>query len=170
MIARDARHRDTLSPMSRTSSARSVLTCVLLVLTGAGCESYSSPANLPTVEMKVGTKTYTIEIAADDAARQRGLMMRDSIPKNWGMIFVFPDEAERGFWMKNTRIPLDIIYVDAAGKVVSIHTMKPYDLESTVSAGPAKYAIELNAGQAAEAGVKPGDQLDIPGPARTTDR
>jgi uncharacterized membrane protein (UPF0127 family) len=64
--------------------------------------------------------------------------------------------------MQNTRIPLDIVFVDAAGKVVSIHQMKPHDLKSTRSNGPAKYAIELNAGRAAEAGIESGDQLQIP--------
>jgi uncharacterized membrane protein (UPF0127 family) len=69
--------------------------------------------------------------------------------------------------MKNTRIPLDILYLDAGGQVVSIHQMKPYDTRTeTRSARPAKYAIELNVGRAAAVGVKPGDVLEIPASAR----
>jgi uncharacterized membrane protein (UPF0127 family) len=120
--------------------------------------------------MRVGSSTYTVEIAKTDAHRQRGLMERDSMPQDWGMIFVFPDEAVRGFWMKNTRIPLDIIYLDSGGKVVSIHTMKPYDMNSTFSRLPAKYAVELNAGQAEKSGVKVGDVLVVPTEAKETDQ
>lgn len=120
--------------------------------------------------MTIGSRQYTVEIAADDPAREKGLMYRDSMPADWGMIFVFPDEAERNFWMKNTRIPLDIVFVDSHGKVVSVKTMKPYDLSGTSSVEPAMYAIELNAGQAGVSGVKAGDVLVIPEPARKTDR
>jgi uncharacterized membrane protein (UPF0127 family) len=64
--------------------------------------------------------------------------------------------------MKNTRIPLDIVYVAADKRVASIHPMKPFDLQRVTSAGPAMYAIELNAGTASKIGLKPGDVLDIP--------
>lgn len=141
----------------------------LLTVLSVGCaEPYRAPDNLPTVEMKVGSKPYTLEVARDDASRTKGLMHRKSIPENWGMIFVFAEERDLGFWMKNTLIPLDIIYVDAQGKVVSIHRMEPLDERTTESKGPAKYAIELNAGQAAACGVKEGDVLVIPEMARTT--
>jgi len=72
----------------------------------------------------------------------------------------------RGFWMRNTRIPLDIVYVRPDGLIVSVHTMKPLDLTSVKSAGPAMYAIELNAGVAGQLGLKPGDMVDIPPSAR----
>jgi uncharacterized membrane protein (UPF0127 family) len=68
--------------------------------------------------------------------------------------------------MKNTRIPLDILFVDGQGKVVASKTMKPYDLNTTSSDAPAKYAIELNAGAAQSSGVSVGDQLTIPLPAK----
>ncbi len=147
-----------------------VVAAGLALTLAGGCEGYKSPGNLPTVSMQIGTGKYTIEIAKTDAHRQRGLMERDSMPENWGMIFVFPDEAVRGFWMKNTRIPLDIAYLDAGGKVVSIHQMKPYEQTSTASKGPAKYAIELNVGQAARVGLKEGDVVVIPVEAKETDR
>ena len=130
----------------------------------AGCRRNrrSSQSDLPTIRMQLGGDTFTLEVANTEAARQYGLMHRDSMPSGHGMLFVFSEEQRQSFWMKNTRIPLDIIFVDAAGKVVSIHPMKPYDLRSTRSDAPAKYAIEINQGRAKEAGVKPGDQLKIP--------
>ena len=133
-----------------------VLTALALLGAVGGCDSKSAANGngLATVRMPVGSETFTLEVADTDALRQKGLMRRDSMAKDRGMIFVFPDEAERSFWMKNTRIPLDIIYLDAKGRVVSIKQMKPYDLGGTPSDGAAKYAIELNLGRAGAAGVK----------------
>ena len=139
-----------------------LLTCALLT----GCAERGPNSGLPTIDMEVGSKTYTLEIANTDATRQRGLMERDAMPADHGMIFVFPEERDLGFWMKNTRIPLDIIYLDTGGQVVSVHQMKPYDRTNVPSAGPAKYAIELNLGQVKTTGVKAGDVLNIPANAR----
>ena len=134
----------------------------------AGCDSKSAANGngLATVRMPVGSETFTLEVADTDALRQKGLMRRDSMAKDRGMIFVFPDEAERSFWMKNTRIPLDIIFIDGNGVVVGIKQMKPYDLNPTNSPKPYRWAVELNKGAADEAGVKVGDQLTIPEAAK----
>jgi len=78
------------------------------------------------------------------------------------MIFVFDHEEPLGFWMKNTRIPLDIIYIDSTGRVVSVKQMKAFDTSSTPSDGPVQYAIELNQGAATAAGVKAGMSLRLP--------
>lgn len=119
-------------------------------------------SGLPTVTMPIGSRTFTLEIADTDRTQEIGLMHRDSMPSDHGMIFVFPSERPLNFWMKHTRIPLDILYVDAGGTVVSIHQMQPFDLKGSVSRGPAKYAIELNQGAAQAAGVKAGDRLTLP--------
>jgi uncharacterized membrane protein (UPF0127 family) len=147
---------------------------VLLIaslLASGGCEAPATqagpqPQSLPTTQVVVGSKTYTLEIADEDEERQMGLMHRDAMPADRGMIFVFPDEAPRGFWMKNTRIPLDILYLDRHGRVVSAHRMEPFDLRSTPSEGPAKYAIELNAGELATTGLRRGDTIHLPLEAR----
>jgi uncharacterized protein len=117
---------------------------------------------LPTMNLPIGPTTFTLEVADTDPLRERGLMFRTSMPEDHGMIFVFPEERDRGFWMENTLIPLDILYLDAKGTVVSIKTMKPKDRTSVPSDGPAMYAIELNAGVAAKTGVKPGDVIPLP--------
>ncbi len=79
------------------------------------------------------------------------------------MLFVFEKVEPRSFWMKNTLIPLDLIYLDAAGKVISIKQGKPLQEEPTIpSDGPTKYVIELNAGAAATAGLKVGDRVKVP--------
>lgn len=94
-------------------------------------------------------------------------MQRDSMPTDHGMIFVFPDDQVRQFWMRNTRIPLDILFLDASGRIVSIHQMKPYDESQTSSDFPARYAIELNNGVVATTGAKVGEQLQVPDAARS---
>jgi uncharacterized membrane protein (UPF0127 family) len=96
-------------------------------------------------------------------------MRRDTMPADHGMLFVFNREAPLSCWMKNTRIPLDIIYLDAAGRVVSVKQMKAFDLNSTPSDSPAQYAIELNKGAAESAGVKAGMTLKLPGGLKAKD-
>jgi uncharacterized protein len=149
------------------SAAASRLLCLLaLALLAAGCRDRPPETDLDVVRMQLGVRTFTLEVADTEPARNYGLMRRDSLPRNHGMIFVFPDERRRAFWMKNVRFPLDIIFLDAEGKIVSIHRMEAYDTSSTRSDGPARYAIEINAGRAAELGLKPGDILEIPSGAR----
>jgi hypothetical protein len=138
---------------------------VVLALPPVGCQGRPK-GGLRTVPMQIGRKSFSLEVADTPGAREYGLMQRDSLAWNRGMIFVFEEEREQSFWMKNTRIPLDILFIDAGGRVVSIRQMRPYDLRSTPSDGRAKYAIELNQGAAADAGVKEGDQVAVPAEAR----
>jgi uncharacterized membrane protein (UPF0127 family) len=146
---------------SMTIALRRALPTLLLLAFLVGCDSAPS-SGLATVKMQLGSKTFTLEVADRDDSRQYGLMRRDSMPSDHGMIFVFPRAEERGFWMKNCRIPLDIIFIDSGGTVVSVKQMKPYDLNSTRSDAPAQYAIELNEGAAGGAGVKAGMAVSIP--------
>lgn len=131
-----------------------------LLLIAGGCQGYKT--TLPTASLRIGSKQYTVEVAGEDASRQKGLMERDFMPADYGMLFVFPDEQPRSFYMKNTHIPLDIVFLDHTGHVVSVKTMRPLDLQITPSDGAAMFAIELNAGQAAACGIRAGDVVQIP--------
>src|SRR5215217_5907171 len=92
-------------------------------------------------------KRIDVEIAENQAERSKGLMYRPYIPDSVGMLFIFDEAAPQGFWMKNTSIPLDIIYVDENKKIVSIaKNTKPYSEESIPSLGNAQYVVEVNAG------------------------
>jgi len=143
---------------------------LLLPILLVGCDEEKPqtawPQKLPTTQMSIGGQTFTIEIANEDKEREIGLMKRDSIPSDHGMIFVFPVEEPRAFWMKSTWIDLDIVYVRADGTIDSIAPLRAYDISSVPSAGPAKYAIEFNSGVAAKLGIKPGDKLSIPDVAK----
>lgn len=109
-----------------------------------------------TTELDVGGVTVTAEIADTPALRERGLMERDSLPENHGMLFVYPDERDLSFWMRNTPLALDIAFIDRAGTIVNIETMRPNDDESTVSSRPAMFALEMEAGWFEANGVEPG--------------
>jgi uncharacterized membrane protein (UPF0127 family) len=143
------------------------ISLLLLLMTALfGCRTEQSSNTLPTIQMKLGQKTFTLEVASTAASRERGLMRRDSMPADHGMIFVFDRDIPLSFYMKNTRIPLDIIFINGDGRVVSVKQMKAYDLTTTSSDAPAKWAVELNAGAAENAGVAVGDGVVIPERAR----
>jgi uncharacterized membrane protein (UPF0127 family) len=117
----------------------------------------------PYVELK--GKRFTVEVAESREKQALGLMFRESMPDGHGMVFIFPAEGMRSFWMKNTKIPLDIFYFDEDLKLVSVSENTPPCRTSRCpgypSMGPAKYVLELNAGKAEELGVQPGDALKL---------
>jgi uncharacterized membrane protein (UPF0127 family) len=108
---------------------------------------------------------FTVELAESQQKQALGLMFRDSLPNDHGMLFIFPAEGFRSFWMKNTRIPLDILYFDEDLKLVSVaenaQPCRTQRCPSYPSDGPAKYVLELNAGKAAELSLRPGDELQL---------
>lgn len=104
--------------------------------------------------------TLDIEIAETEYETQTGLMYRDSMKKHQGMLFIFPNMDYRSFYMKNTHIPLDIIYLDAEGFIVSFQEhAKPLDETSLPSQVPAQYVLEVNAGLAEEWLLEIGDRM-----------
>lgn len=115
----------------------------------------------PVVELK--GERYRVEIADDPAERQLGLMFRDHLDADAGMFFIFPRAAPRAFWMKNCRIPLDILFFDADLRLINAHYSVPpcrsRECPSYPSAAPAKYVLELNGGEAAGLNLEPGDRL-----------
>ena len=119
-----------------------------------------------------------LELALTEDEHAQGLMHRQDVPEDGGMIFVFADDQERSFWMKNTLVGLDILYLDQHGRIVSMHTMPPepprrpdeseraYEmrLPTYPSRGLARYAIELKGGQANMIGCRVGDRVDLGAP------
>lgn len=119
-------------------------------------------AHQPWVELQ--GQRYAIEIADDDAERQRGLMFRDSLDANRGMLFIHDHEEPQAYWMKNTKIALDILFFDSTGTLVSQQRDVPpctlgNNCPSYPSDAPARYVLELNAGQAERLKLKTGDKL-----------
>mgnify|MGYP001044696327 CR=1 FL=1 len=137
----------------------------LLLLTGCA----STAANW----VELGGKRYTVETATTDAQRERGLMFRDEMAADHGMLFVHDREEPQAYWMKNTHIPLDILYFDNARRLVSQQRdVPPCSLGDACppypSQAPARYVLELNAGQAESLHLRDGTMLTIDPRIETT--
>jgi uncharacterized membrane protein (UPF0127 family) len=141
----------------------------LFVLCVAGCAGAEHPA---TIGVTLGegerAKAFTLEVAVTEAEIQRGLMDRDTLAEDGGMIFVFAAMGPQSFWMKDCRIPLDMIFFDNAGRIVAIFTLDPPRSEEENRRPPrtpyvdARFIIELNAGEADKLGLKRGDKPALP--------
>lgn len=108
---------------------------------------------------------FMVKLAETETQRSYGLMHTPYLPDRHGMLFVFDTAALRQFWMKNTQIPLDLLFFDADGMLVNIiHSATPFSLTPRVSAGPARYVLEINGGQAANLGVRASARLILPLP------
>jgi hypothetical protein len=134
---------------------------VLLALAGpAGAACGDEVADL---RGPFGTLRFSVEIADDAAERARGLMARERLPRFAGMLFVYEEVAPASFWMKDTLIPLDMVFLDAAGRVTRVHAgAVPGDLTPISSQGPVRAVLEINGGLAAALGIAPGAEMRHP--------
>ena len=111
------------------------------------------------VSITVGDRTLVAEVAFDGPSRRRGLMHRERLEEDEGMLFVFPARDNLSFWMRNTVIPLSIAFLDDDGKILQIANMRPKDLASTRSKYKVRYALEVNLGWFERAGLDVGSRL-----------
>jgi uncharacterized membrane protein (UPF0127 family) len=115
-----------------------------------------------TIHSKSGVHRFTVEVAATPEQQERGLMFRRSLAPNHGMIFPYQPPAPVGFWMRNTLIPLDMVFVRADGRIARVATAKPLD-ETVVPAGePVVLVLEIAGGRAAQLGIAAGDRVEWP--------
>jgi uncharacterized membrane protein (UPF0127 family) len=132
-----------------------VVLLAALVLGGAAFAQVLEP-----VQVVSGGKshTFSVEIADEDAEREQGLMNRDSMARDRGMLFLYPELSRTGVWMKNTRISLDLLFLAEDGKVLAIaRKARPGSLRIIDPGVRVKGFLEINGGQAEELGIKPGD-------------
>ncbi|MBS0381692.1 MAG: DUF192 domain-containing protein [Proteobacteria bacterium] len=136
-----------------------------LALTCAACSAAPvAPVNdAPGITLR--GQHFSVEVATTPAEQEHGLMDRSSMPADHGMLFVFPSAQPLTFWMKNTLIPLDMLFFDDAHKLVAIQAnaqpCKADPCKLYPSNVPARYVLELNAGTAAKLGVRKGDIIDF---------
>ena len=128
----------------------------------------TAPSGLELVPLQVrsGTRThnFTVELAGTEEQQAQGLMYRDRLGPNEGMIFPFPKPRAASFWMKNTRIPLDIIFVRSNGTIARIAARTtPFSLEPVAVGEPVAAVLEIPGGRAAELGIREGDRVSWPG-------
>ncbi len=137
---------------------------VLLVSTNVSASTPYVPegkpqSGLPTIVLKAGNQSVRAAIANTDATRQTGLMFRQKMDKKEGMLFVFPEIGYHAMWMRNTLMPLSVAYMNERGMILSIHEMQALTETSHQSAGPARYALEMNAGWFTSNKISAGDTI-----------
>lgn len=118
-----------------------------------------SAQKLPEIRINAGIHNIDAEVAQTPEERATGLMFRETMPANRGMLFAFEQPATQCFWMKNTLIPLSIAFLADDGTIVNIDEMKARSLESHCSAKPVRFVLEMNQGWFAKRGIKPGTRL-----------
>jgi uncharacterized protein len=115
---------------------------------------------LPITELTAGMHVIRAEVAATEAARQQGLMLRQTMGPNEGMLFVFDRPAGVCMWMKNTPLPLSVAFIDPAGKIVNIEDMQPNTTDSHCAKGLIRYALEMNQGWFKQKNIKQGSAIE----------
>lgn len=107
---------------------------------------------------------FTVELAVTSAQKSRGLMFRESLAPDAGMLFLYPEEGPVAMWMKNTLIPLDMLFIDARGRIASLHEgAVPHSRMTISSAGPVIAVLEVQGGTVARLGLSVGDRVRAPG-------
>src|SRR3954454_12684110 len=115
------------------------------------------------IASKTGVHIFTVEIADTDATREKGLMYRKSLPDGSGMLFDFHQEQDVGFWMQNTYIPLDMLFIRADGRILRIaENTEPFSTRVIRSGGPVRAVLEVIGGTARKLGIAPGDKVGHP--------
>jgi uncharacterized membrane protein (UPF0127 family) len=114
---------------------------------------------MPVIELSAGFHRIEAEVAATDRNRQLGLMNRQAMPPQHGMLFVFAHGNTHCMWMRNTLLPLSVAFLDEEGKIINIEDMQPQTEDNHCARRPARYALEMNLGWFAQRGIKPGTKL-----------
>jgi uncharacterized membrane protein (UPF0127 family) len=139
--------------LRRASPAALALAALLL---------WACPRTLPTIPVQIGGVEFRIEVARSEEEKARGLMHRRSLGEHSGMIFVYEADEHLSFWMKDTTLPLDLVFLSRDGEILEVEQPKPLSLKPVTSARAARYALELPAGSLRRLGVVPGDRVRLP--------
>src|ERR1700674_3518170 len=147
--------------------ARRYLVLLPLLLAAWANVALAQLAQYPTAPLTIltagGPRKFTVELATTPAQMEQGLMFRRSLAPDAGMLFDYQAPSMAMMWMKNTLIPLDMLFVDAEGRIVNIHERAvPGSLDTIAAAAPARAVIELNGGTASRLGIRSGDRVVFP--------
>ena len=131
----------------------------LIALTALLWNPLSHAENLPTTRLNAGIHMIQAEIANTPETRARGLMQREKLAPNQGMLFIFEEKASQCFWMRNTLIPLSIAFLEDDGTIINLDEMAPHTENSHCSQQPTRYVLEMSTGWFKQKGFKPGMKL-----------
>ena len=143
--------------MNDSWARRAAVIAALCVAAVAAAQD--GPQKLAQVRLNAGIHNINAELASTPQQREIGLMFRNAMPANDGMLFVFEQPGQQCFWMRNTLIPLSVAFIGDDGSVVNIDDMKPQTLDSHCSAKPVRFVLEMNEGWFAKRGIKAGSRL-----------
>jgi uncharacterized membrane protein (UPF0127 family) len=147
-----------MSPLFRT-----LLLASLVLAAPTAAQTAAQPV-LPAVKLTAGIHVITAELADDDRERMVGLMFREQLGPNHGMLFDFHGKAIHCMWMRNTLVPLSVAYLEDDGTIVNIEDMAPRSEDSHCAKKPVRFALEMERGWFAQRGLKPGAKLGgLPG-------
>lgn len=116
--------------------------------------------SLPVTQLNIGVHLIRAEVAIADEDRARGLMFREHLAENEGMVFRFANTRQVCMWMKNTLIPLAVAFIGEDGRIINIEEMQPRTLDPHCANAPARYALEMNSGWFRKRNIRPGTQVD----------
>ncbi len=134
---------------------------MLLFLVPAACDAGLTPVKISSPDGKP-RQTFKAELALTPAEQEQGLMFRKELGANRGMLFVFPPFTHTPFWMKNTLIPLDMVFIGGDRRIVSIvENAEPQTTTPREAAGPYQYVLEIEGGRSKELGIQSGDKVDF---------
>ncbi len=156
------------SPLNPMISRRALLPILVPFLTGlsrfsVGADLQQFPTSELTIVSATGPHRFKVELAETPAQMTQGLMFRTSLAPDAGMLFDYKQPTVATMWMRNTLIPLDMLFVDAQGRIVNIHQRAvPQSLDVIAAAAPVRAVIELNGGTASRLGIEPGDRVIYP--------
>ncbi|MEK6822267.1 MAG: DUF192 domain-containing protein [Nanoarchaeota archaeon] len=141
------------------------LPSILALVVLCACTAVPAPSVDPSVTIHAGKDvSYAVEVADTPQEHEKGLMGRDTLDAGTGMLFVFPKESKLAFWMKNTTLPLDIIFINNQNTIVTVKTMVPCEADPCPvyqSGAAAKYALEIPGGDAQQYGLRAGQQVAL---------
>jgi uncharacterized protein len=148
-------------------SRRALLPVPVMLITALSLSVAAELQQFPTSQLTIvspsGQHKFKIEVAETPAQMTQGLMFRRSLAPDAGMLFDYKQPTVATMWMRNTLIPLDMLFVDTQGRIINIHERAvPQSLDVIAAAGPVRAVIELNGGTAARLGIAPGDQVKHP--------
>ncbi len=147
----------------RTRTMGAVASLILTTFLASARAAEALPVETILIDTAQGARSFTVEVAANPLTQERGLMYRHDLPADAGMLFDFHESERVAFWMKDTPLPLDMLFIRADGTISTIApNATPYSTSTIPSAEPVRAVLEINGGQADALGIKPGDHVCAP--------